>query len=221
MAGNAVPARSDGRRGLTRPEILSAAVRIVDRDGLERLNMRALGRELGVHPMSLYHHISGKDEILDGVVEVIFSELELPAEPTEWDDALKAGFIAFRRLLLAHPAAVPIFLTRTVASPQAVALVERSLRTMREAGFDDVAAIDGHRVLMTFTNGYAMSEVSLLGDAADPNAWGTAAYGLRRPPSDVAPHLAAVASTALARRADDQFMACLDTIVAGLARSLP
>lgn len=215
------PARPGEAGKLTRHEIFTAAARIVDRDGLERLNMRALGRELGVQAMSLYHHVAGKDEILDGVVEVLFTELELPAETEVWEEALKAGFVAFRRLLRAHPSAVPLFLTRTVSSPEALALVERSLRTMREAGFDDVAAIDGHRVLMTFTNGYAMSEVSLLDDPVDPNAWGTAAYGRRTPSSEQAPHLAAVASTALARRADDQFEACLGTIVAGLARHLP
>ena len=219
MEQKAGPAKAR-RRALVRSEILTAALRLIDRDGLEGLNMRALGQELGVRGMSLYHHVSGKDVILDGVVELIFKELELPSKPEKWDRALKAGFVAFRRVLLAHPAAVPLFLARTVSSPEALALVERSLRTLREAGFDDVAAIDGHRVLMTFTTGYAMSEVSLLGEPVDPNAWGTAAYGLRDLPGESVPHLAAVASKALARRPDDQFESCLDTIIAGLAARL-
>jgi TetR/AcrR family tetracycline transcriptional repressor len=209
------------RRRLTRPEILAAAVRIVDRDGLEGLNMRVLGQELGVQAMSIYHHISGKDGILDGVVEMIYTDLDLPAESVaaSWRATLKDGFTAFRRLLLAHPAAVPLFATRSVASAEAMALIERSLRTLRDAGFDDVGAIDGHRVLMSFTIGYAMSEVSLLGeDDVDPNSWGTAAYARQHLPRDEVPHLAEVAAKALARHADEQFEACLETIVAGLAR---
>lgn len=205
------------RRRLSRSEIVVAALGIVDRDGLEGLNMRALGQELGVQAMSLYHHVGSKDELLDAVVELVYTQLDLPAASADWAATLRTGFLSFRRLLLSHPGAVPLFAARSVSSPEALELVERSLRTLREAGFGDVEAVDGHRVLMSFTIGYVMSEVSLLGDTAtDPNSWGTAAYALRDLPRDDVPNLAALAAKALERRADDQFEACLETILDGL-----
>jgi AcrR family transcriptional regulator len=202
--------------------MVAAAVDVVDRDGLSGLTMRALGRELGVEAMSLYHYVASKTELLDAVVEAINGEVRPPPErPGSWQEALKIQLTEFRRVLHRHPNAVPLFATRSVMSPQALAMIESALATLRGAGFGPVAAIDGYRVLMSFTLGFVVGEVSLLDDPSrDPSSWGTAAYALVDLPVETVPTLAELAPLALARDGDEQFADILDVILGGLERTL-
>lgn len=210
-------------RYLSRETILHAALRLVDEEGLDALTMRRLGNALGVEAMSLYYHMSNKDEILGGVLELLFRRLELPTaeEGQAWSVVAKDIVQAFRRLLLAHPNVVPLFATRSITSPEAIRTVELSLRTLRRAGFDDGMVVDGHRLLMSFALGYVMSEVSLFSQTSiDPNSWGTAAYALHALPVDEVPNLAKLAPLALGAKTDEQFSTCLDLILLGLETRL-
>src|ERR671916_1636487 len=85
------------RRPLSRRRILETAVRFVDREGLEALSMRKLGSELGVEAMSLYNHVPNKSALLDGMVEVLLGELEVPSEDEEWERRVRGGYRGFWR----------------------------------------------------------------------------------------------------------------------------
>src|SRR5215217_6386785 len=100
------------RRPLSRRRILEAAVRFVDREGLDALSMRKLGSELGVEAMSLYNHVPNKSALLDGMVEVLLGELEIPPEDEGWERRVKEAYRAFRRLAHEHPNVFPLLVVR-------------------------------------------------------------------------------------------------------------
>src|SRR3712207_8923049 len=85
------------RRPLSRRRVLEAAVRFADREGLEALSMRKLGADLGVEAMSLYNHVPNKDALLDGMVEVLLGELEVPSEKAGWEERVREAYRGFRR----------------------------------------------------------------------------------------------------------------------------
>jgi len=210
------------RPPLTRERVARAALGLIDRDGLEALTMRGLGRQLGVEAMSLYVYVSKKDDILDDVLDLLFRELDLPEdEGHNWEDTARALFSRLRRHLLAHPNTISLFATRVAHSAEALAPIEMSLRTLRKAGFDPWGAIDGHRILMSFTLGYAIFEVSArTSPTSHPEDWGIATYALRELPAEKLPHLSELASIALAGHANEQFDLCLTCILAGLTDRL-
>lgn len=210
------------RPTLSRERIAQAALDVVDRDGLGALTMRRLGSELGVEGMSLYFYFPSKDEILDEVVDLLLRSIDLPpADGRRWEDVARDLFKNVRTHLLEHPNTVQLFATRLADSVEALAPIELSLRSLREAAFDEWGAIDGHRILMSFTLGYVISEVSARTDPrSHPEGWGTAAYALRELPAERLPHLVELAPIALAGRSDEQFDTCLTTLFAGLRARL-
>lgn len=155
--------RHPQRTPLSRQRITEAALGVIDRDGLNALTMKRLGSELGVEAMSLYFHFSNKDEILDGVVHLLFRELELPKdaqqEGRDWAEVSRELFLNMRRHLLDHLNAVLLVANRPVHSISALAPTEMSLRNLRQAGFDEWEAIDGHRLLLSFTLGYLIFDL--------------------------------------------------------------
>ncbi|MGH9165151.1 MAG: TetR/AcrR family transcriptional regulator C-terminal domain-containing protein [Acidimicrobiales bacterium] len=180
--------------------------------------MRSLGTALGVEAMSLYEYVASKDEILVDILDLLFTEVELPGEDARpWEDLACDLFCAFRRVLLAHPHTVTLVASRSVRSVEALAPIEESLGIFRRAGFDPQGAVDAHRVLQSFTIGYLLAEASVLNDPlAVPNSWGTAAYALRELPTDRLPNLSELAGVAIDRVADEQFPVLLRVIVSGL-----
>ncbi|HWI45936.1 MAG TPA: TetR family transcriptional regulator, partial [Rubrobacter sp.] len=100
------------RRPLSRQRILEAAVRFVDREGLEALSMRKLGSELGVEAMSLYNHVPNKGVLLEGMVEILLGKLQIPPESEGWERRVKDAYRAFRRLAHEHPNVFPLLLVR-------------------------------------------------------------------------------------------------------------
>lgn len=207
----------EARRGpLSRPVIAEAAVRLVDREGLPSLTMRRLGGELQVDAMSLYGYFKTKEEILNEVVDLIFQEVELPPDNPEWEQFSRELFSAFRRVLLAHPNAVPLLVTRSPRSRSALAPIEASLRSLRQAGFDPPTALAGYRALMSFTVGYLLQEVGRSNETVDPDSWGTGFYGLSDLTPDETPHLLELAPVALQREADEQFATGLTLVLEGL-----
>jgi TetR/AcrR family tetracycline transcriptional repressor len=147
------------RRPLSRRRILEAAVRFVDREGLEALSMRKLGSELGVEAMSLYNHVPNKGALLDGMVEVLLGELEVPREDEGWERRVREAYRAFRRLAHEHPNVFPLLVTRPPDTMDGIWLVEEFLKTLREAGFDPETALYAFRALSSYASGYAMAEI--------------------------------------------------------------
>jgi TetR/AcrR family transcriptional regulator, tetracycline repressor protein len=165
-----------GRQPLSRRRVLEEAVRFVDREGLEALTMRRLGAELGVEAMSLYNHIPNKDALLDGMVEVLLGELEVPSENRGWEERIREGYGAFRRLAHEHPNVFPLLVNRPPETMDGVWLVEEFLRTLEEAGFGKETALHAFRTLSSYTFGYAMAEIR--GFALEPDGSRLGAHGL-------------------------------------------
>jgi TetR/AcrR family tetracycline transcriptional repressor len=147
---------SEIRKPLTRARILEAAVALVDDEGLDALTMRRLGQRLKVEAMSLYRHVDGRAALLDGIHEMILAELEEPPKAKAWTTAVRQLARAFRKVLVAHPNALPIFATRPAVTPASLRHVDRGLRILRGAGFSVDEAISGFQVVVSFVVGHAL-----------------------------------------------------------------
>jgi TetR/AcrR family transcriptional regulator, tetracycline repressor protein len=152
---------------LSRRRVLEAAVRFADREGLGSLTMRRLGAELGVEAMSLYNHVPNKGALLDGMVEVLLGEVEIPPRSKDWEERVRDGYRAFRRLAHEHPNVFPLLVQRPPETLDGAWLVEEFLQTLREAGFGAEEALHVFRSLSSYTFGYAMAEIR--GFALEPD----------------------------------------------------
>src|SRR5262245_3400144 len=108
---------------------------LADRAGLEAVTMRRLAEELGVEAMSLYHHVPNKDAILDGMVDIVFAEIELPRMDLDWKTALRRRMTSMRDVLVRHPWALRILESRTSPGPATLAHHDAMLACLRAAGF--------------------------------------------------------------------------------------
>ncbi len=156
-----------GRQPLNRRRVLEAAVRFADREGIEALTMRKLGAELGVEAMSLYNHVPNKSALLDGMVEVLLGELEIPPENHDWEERIRESYRAFRRLAHDHPNVFPLLVKRPPETMDGVWRVEEFLKTLEDAGFGKETALHAFRALSSYTFGYAMAEIR--GFALEPD----------------------------------------------------
>ncbi len=140
--------------------MLDAALRIIDRSGLEACTMRAVAAELGVEAMSLYWHVNGKDALLDGVVERILAELEPPPSPAgDWRAGLDALARDYRAVALRHAAAVPLLASRAGAGYAAAGRMAASgIASLEVAGFDRPTAIRAARTLARYVVGFTLAE---------------------------------------------------------------
>jgi AcrR family transcriptional regulator len=203
------------RRPLSRRRILEAAVRFVDREGLEALSMRKLGGELGVEAMSLYNHVPNKDALLDGMVEVLLGELEVPPDGANWEGRVREAYRAFRRLAHEHPNVFPLLVVRPPDTMDGVWLVEEFFRTLREAGFDPETALHAFRALSSYASGYAMAEIR--GFAMEPAGARRGALAL---PPDHFPRIHELDERLEKVDRDAEFEFGLDLILAGLKERL-
>jgi AcrR family transcriptional regulator len=148
--------------------VLDAAVAVADREGLAALTMRSLAGELGVKPMSLYHHVSSKDEILDAIVDAVFAEIELPMQGTPWREAMERRARSARVALGRHPWAVGLLESRAHPGPATLRHHDAVLGCLRESGFSLVDAAHAYALLDSFIYGFAVQESALPFD--DDNA---------------------------------------------------
>jgi TetR/AcrR family tetracycline transcriptional repressor len=132
------------RERLTRERVVAAALAVLDRDGLERLTMRALGRELGVDPMAAYHHVPDKAAILQGVVEAILAQIPLPAPDIvmSWPDGLRLIARSHRQALLAHPNALPVVSTQPPLTPASLRLIEAAAALLVRGGLTPMQTLE-------------------------------------------------------------------------------
>src|SRR5215213_12004852 len=203
------------RRPLSRRQILEAAIRFVDREGLEALSMRKLGSELGVEAMSLYNHVPNKVALLDGMVELLLGKLQIAPESEGWERRVKDAYRAFRRLAHEHPNVFPLLVVRPPDTMDGVWLVEELLKTLGEAGCDPETALYAFRALSSYTSGYAMAEIR--GFAMEPSG---ARAGASRLPDDDFPHIHELAAPLREVDHDAEFEFGLDLILAGLKERL-
>jgi AcrR family transcriptional regulator len=152
------PARR--RPGLSRARVIEAAVSVADRDGLGAVTMRRLGTELGVEAMSLYKHIADKDDILDGMVDLVFGEIELPAAGGDWRAAMRPRLSSAREVLRRHSWAIGLFESRGAVGPGTLRYVDSTLGALRSAGFSVVDAGYAFSLLDSFVHGHVTTEAS-------------------------------------------------------------
>ena len=166
------------RLPLNRERVFQAAVALADERGVEALTMRALGEQLGIEAMSLYHHVSNKDELLDGMVEVVFSEIELPTTDVDWKTAMRRRAISTREALARHRWAVGLVQSRTSPGPANFRVVNAVLGCLREAGFSVENAVHAYSALDAYIFGFALQEKTLPVDT--PAELAQAAESMRR-----------------------------------------
>jgi TetR/AcrR family transcriptional regulator, tetracycline repressor protein len=161
---NSSNARAGGSRQVGRPsvtsraEVLEAALRIVDEQGLERLTMRRLGAQLGVDPMTVYHHVPDKAALFDGLIERVLAEIRIPDATGDWEQDLRAIVVEARTTLLAHPHTVILLGTRPPISGPAFALVEAITAILLGGGFSEEQAADGFDCAGRMLIGHTLAE---------------------------------------------------------------
>lgn len=149
------------RAPLTLERTLQVALDIADDDGLDAVTMRRLARELGVEAASLYHHVNGKNQILDGLVDVVAAEVERPAPSTDWRATITERAHNTRAVLRRHRWAVSLMASRTSPGPATLGLLETGIRCFREGGFSVVQAAHGISVVDSYVHGFVLQEVNL------------------------------------------------------------
>ena len=157
--GAARPERASAPAPLDRTTILSTAIALVDARGLAALNMRALAQELGVGTMSLYHHVPNKDALLDGIVEALNAEIEIPMpESGSWGERAARMARSLRAVALEHPNCVPLLVTRPFATATALRPCEAGFEVLAEAGLGPDEAIVAFRTFVAYVLGFVMME---------------------------------------------------------------
>ncbi|WP_341395506.1 TetR/AcrR family transcriptional regulator [Arthrobacter sp. G119Y2] len=150
------------RQPLTRERVLQAAARIADDGGLGSLTMRSLASDLSVQPMSLYHHVANKEDILDGLVDLVFDEVQVPSEtPGGWRAAMEARAHGMRAALSRHPWAVGLMETRTTPGTANLRHHDATLGVLRRSGFSLDAAGHAYALLDSYIYGFALQEAGL------------------------------------------------------------
>jgi AcrR family transcriptional regulator len=128
-------AHSGRRAPLSRDRVLRAAIALADDAGIDSVSMRRLAQELGVVPMALYKHVANKDELLDGMVDVIVGEIDPPAHGADWKDAIRQRILSARRSLLRHRWASQVVETRPHATPVVLDYMDSLIGMFRAGGF--------------------------------------------------------------------------------------
>jgi AcrR family transcriptional regulator len=146
---------------LSRDRVLRAAVAFADEHGIASLSMRKLGEALGVEAMSLYNHVANKAELLDGMVDLIFSEIDLPDDGSGWKAAMRARAVSARQVLARHRWAIGLMESRSSPGSANLRHHDRVIGVLRGAGFSIPMAAHAYALLNSYIYGFALQEASL------------------------------------------------------------
>jgi AcrR family transcriptional regulator len=152
---------------LNRERVLRAAVALADQGGFESLTMRKLAKELGVEAMSLYNHVASKDDLLDGMVDVVFGEIELPSTDVDWKTAMRTRAVSTREVLARHRWAIGLMEGRTNHGPANLSLHNAVLGCLRAAGFSMEMTVHAYSVQDAYIYGFALQESDMSSESAD------------------------------------------------------
>jgi AcrR family transcriptional regulator len=148
------------RKRLSTARVLQAAIALADQTGLRAFSMRGLAQELGVVPMALYKHVANKDELLDAIVDIVFSEIDAPSGEQDWRSALRRRAVSAREALKRHPWAIGLMEARH-PGPANLRLHDAVMGCLREAGFSFQGAIHAYSVQDAYIYGFALQEKDL------------------------------------------------------------
>jgi AcrR family transcriptional regulator len=209
------------RTPLSRERVLRGAVAVADAGGIASLTIRSLAQELGVKPMSVYHHVANKDEILDGIVDLVFGEIELPSADGDWRTEMRRRANSARRVLRGHPWAIGLLESRTSPGPATLRHHDAVIGALRGGGFSVEMTAHAYALIDSYVYGFALQEASLpfesdtVADVAEPM--------MEQFPAGEYPHLVEMATEYILQPGYDfgnEFEFGLGMILEGLARSM-
>jgi AcrR family transcriptional regulator len=209
------------RPPLSRDQVLRAAVALADEGGIGALSMRKLGQVLGVEAMSLYNHVASKGDLLDGMVDVVFSEIGLPVGDVGWKPAMRQRAISAREALARHRWAIGLMESRRSPGPATLRHHDAVLGCLRGAGFSVELTAHAYSVLDSYIYGFALQEASLPFDSAE-EAPELAQEIAGQLPAGEYPHLTELAVAHVLQpgyRYGDEFEIGLELILDGLERA--
>ena len=213
-----ITSKGSARTPLSRDRILRAAVALADREGIDALTMRKLGEELGVEAMSLYNHVANKDDILDGIVDLVVTEVDVPGEGTDWKTAMRTRAISAHEVLLTHPWAATLITSRFNIGPGMTRYIDSTLGRLREGGFSIEGALDAWNAIDSHVYGFTLQELGLPFEVDDASQ--VSADVLAQLPADEFPHLAEVITEIMTSGREEDFEFGLGLILDGLERLL-
>lgn len=211
------------RTPLTPARVLAGAIALADRVGIEPFTIRKLAAELDVKPMTIYHHIDGKEAILDGIVDIVFSEIDLPPTDLVWRSAIRHRSLSLRAVLARHPWATPMMESRTSPGPATLRHHDAVLGCLRRGGLPLALTAHAYAVIDSYVYGFALQEAHLpfhggeeIGELAEAI--------LDAVPADEYPHLVELTTEHVLRPGYDfgaSFEFGLDLLLDGLEAAAP
>jgi AcrR family transcriptional regulator len=185
-------ARAASGRGprvpLSKERVLRAAVLLADEGGVASLTMRKLAETLSVEAMSLYYYVADKDEILDGMVDLVFGEIDLPSREADWKAAMRQRAISARDALTRHPWAIGVMESRANPGPATLRHHDAVIGNLRQAGFSIALAAHAFSVIDSYIYGFALQTLNLPFDTSE-ELEKLAEAMLREMPADEYPYL--------------------------------
>ncbi|MGW9029529.1 TetR/AcrR family transcriptional regulator [Streptomyces sp. NPDC055722] len=205
---------------LSREKVLHAAVALADENGIEALTMRKLGEAVGVEAMSLYTHVANKEDLLDGMIDLVFEEIELPSPEGDWKTALRRRAISVRLVLSRHRWAIGLMESRTSPGPTTLRHHDAVIGCLRRAGFSVALTAHAYSALDSYIYGFALQERHLPFDT--PGETADLAQAILTQAAGRYPHLAELATEHVLRPGydyGDEFAFGLDLILDGIERA--
>jgi AcrR family transcriptional regulator len=212
--------KSAPRLPLSRARILDQALQIADRSGIAALSMRKLADDLGVKAMSLYNHVQNKDDIIDGIVDQIVSEIELPDPQSPWQSAMRQRANSVHSVLLRHPWATLELVSRVNVGPAMLRYIDATLGCLCEAGFSLEMADHAWNAIDSHIYGYTLQELNF---PFKPEEYSAAAESfIARIPANKYPYMHALSQKIITGHYDglNDFEFGLDLILEGLSQQL-
>jgi AcrR family transcriptional regulator len=210
------------RPALSRQRALEAAVALADAEGLASLTMRRLAQELGVEAMSLYHHVANKDDILDGMVDIVFEQIALPPTDVGWKHAMRVRAQSMRLALVSHPWSTAVLESRSTPGLATLRHHDAVLGCLRSGGLSIALTAHAYSVLDAYIYGFAHQEIQLPFTTGEETQQ-LAEDILAQLPRDQFPHLAEFTAEHVMRPGYSygaEFDVGLDLILDGLERAL-
>lgn len=213
-----------GRRApWTRAQLLSAAIELADEHGIESLSMRKLSHQLGGGTMSLYNHVSNKDDLLDGMIDAMFSEVDLPALEGNWKLAMRNRAVSMRTVMTRHPWAIGLMESRRTPGPETLRHHDAVIGCLLDSGFPVALAAHAFAALDSYIYGFALQERSLAFGTPEETSELAAAFLAQFPAKDY-PHLARLTMEHVLQPGydfADEYEFGLDLMLDGLEQLVP
>ena len=206
--------------GLSRARILRSAMVLADQEGLEGLSMRKVAQDLGVQAMSLYNHVANKDDLMDGMVELVVSEMAVPQVGQDWKAEMRRRAIVAHEVLLRHPWAAMLLMSRVNVGPMMLRYIDATLGCLHAGGFSLVMADHAWNAMDCHIYGFTLQELKFPFEPEDYAEAAKAGVGLI--PADQYPYMHHLTIEVMERRYDGlhDFEFGLEMILAGLEQLL-